>query len=186
MQTHISALPLNRLRWLLHTPLGNMQRLISINFVHHTSLRSCHLHLHWCELWLINLSPIDLDLILHSTGMMMEGKYSHMDKLLALNSCWPTKGLIQVEGETGSPLNTYEWKALCCHPDGQFVQFVIIGLQQEFRVGINCQRQCSPATTNFDTDQPQIILEHFLGRYTLVECYILSWDTNPKGFRLAL
>ena len=82
----------------------------------------------------------------------MEGKYSHMYKLLALDSCRPTlsQGLNQVEGETRSPLNMYEWKkALWCHPDGQFVQFVIDSLQSGHQLSV-------PVQSNFDTDQPQI------------------------------
>jgi len=62
-----------------------------------------------------DLSPKDLNLTWHSTGMMMEEKYSHMEKLLLLDRCRPTQGLYQVEGETGSPLNTYEWKKALTH-----------------------------------------------------------------------
>jgi len=61
-----------------------------------------------------------------------------MDKLLALDSCRPTQGLNQVEGGTENPLNAYEWKkALCCHPDGQFVQYVINGKDSEWASIVN-------------------------------------------------
>ena len=47
---------------------------------------------------------VDLDLTIHSTWMIKEGKYTYMDKLVALDSCRPTQRLHQVRRDTGSPL----------------------------------------------------------------------------------
>ena len=132
------------------------------------------------------LSPIDLDLTLRSTGMIKEGKYTYMDKLVALDSCRPTQRLHQVSRDTGSPLKIDEWnQALCCHPDEHFAQYITNGLEQGFRVGINRQCHCHPATTNLHSQQPQIIHEYLLREVHLERMLQFQLGDQPKRIQIS-
>ena len=111
-----------------------------------------------------------------------------MDKLVALDSYRSSHRtrLHYDRRETGSPLKIDEWsQALGCHPDQHFAQYITDGLKQGFRVGINRQCHCSPATTNLHSEQPQIIHEYLLREVCLGRMLHFQLGDQPEGIQIS-
>ena len=77
-------------------------------------------------------------------GAVFEGRYSYMKELVVLDSCRP--GPSEVVPDTlraalaamRTPLRVAEWgRALRGHPDREFVDYLLDGMSQGFRIGFN-------------------------------------------------
>lgn len=82
-------------------------------------------------------------LLVAPVGVVFQEQYQYMKKLALLDGCRPVTAIVIPEelrlllGEIRTPLEVAEWeRALCSHPDREFVTYLLKGMSQGFRIGI--------------------------------------------------
>ena len=94
------------------------------------------------------------------------GAYPHTANLLALNArgfCQLTPPAVEGLNHIQLPLVSKEWeKALQFHPDRAFVQYLLMGIQQGFRIGFdfNCLLSSSPINMSSANDHPSVVADY--------------------------
>ena len=72
--------------------------------------------------------------------------------LLELDSYLPVAGQVsnKMLAKVNTPLQVTEWeRAMASHPDREFVEYLLRGIREGFRIGYNYRGQtCSPASKN--------------------------------------
>ena len=130
-------------------------------------------------------SSICLDLALHCNAMIRDRQYLYISHLIALDSYRPAQGT-HVNTNTGSPLIVIQWiQMLQDHPDKIYVQWIIKGIQQGFRIGFDHCCSCYPANTNLRSQVPQIILEHLSKEVSLDRMHCYPLGSEPKGTQIS-
>jgi len=87
---------------------------------------------------------------------------------------------------TGSPLVVTQWiQMLQDHPDKTYVQWVVKGIQQGFRIGFDRHYSCYPATANLLSQVPHIISEHLSKEVRLNKMWCCPLGSEPKGTQIS-
>ena len=110
------------------------------------------------------------------------GQYEYVGSLQHLDGCRPRTSvdLPQSCREIVTPLKWKQWSQLLAgHPDQQFVQYVVQGIQQGFRVGFNYdQAKCQSASRNMpSTDSHAHIVANYLDQE--VKAHRVCGPLNP-------
>ena len=131
--------------------------------------------------------PFYLDLALHCDAIIRERQYFYTSYLIALDSCRPTQTTTPMENiTTGSPLVVTQWiQMLQDHPDKTYVQWVVKGIQQGFRIGFDRHYSCYPATANLSSQVPHIISEHLSKEVRLNKMWCCPLGSEPKGTQIS-
>ena len=99
----------------------------------------------------------------HTCGQVVQGHYRFTGDLLALEASKPGVGGSRSQ-EVWSPLSLQQWsEALSNHPDKQFVDYILAGLRDGFRIGFNRQSPLQAALSNMVSSKSEII-EEYLAR----------------------
>ena len=110
--------------------------------------------------------PVDTDL--HTKGMIQNGGYWYIKDLLSLNAYQDSKGseYTAFSGTMKVPpeeltVEVSAWKEeLSSHPDQQYVNFIISGLEEGFRIGFNCCHDLLSASSNLHIHNPTVVSEY--------------------------
>ena len=97
---------------------------------------------------------------------MIKGMYRYTNQLLALNACKPQPGeeTSKAKGGVTTPLSAAVWAVgLTEHPNPTFVEYIIKGLREGFRVGFNRVSTLKSAMSNLSVPHPEVIME-YIGR----------------------
>ena len=104
---------------------------------------------------------------------------------MALDSCRPPQATHE-NANTGSPLIITQWiQMLQDHPDKSYVQFIIKGIQQGFRIEFNRCCSCYPAITNLPSQVPHIIREHLSKEVSLNRMHCYPLGSEPRGTQIS-
>ena len=104
---------------------------------------------------------------------------------MALDSCRPPQATHE-NANTGSPLIVTQWiQMLQDHPDKSYVQFIIKGIQQGFRIGFNRCCSCYPAITNLPSQVPHVICEHLSKEVSLNRMHCYPLGSEPRGTQIS-
>ena len=93
----------------------------------------------------------------YTRGAVIKGMYRYTNQLLVLNACKPQPGeeISKVKGGVTTPLSAAVWTVgLTEHPDPTFVEYIVKGLREGFRVGFN-----RSAKSNLSVPHPEVIME---------------------------
>ena len=108
-----------------------------------------------------------------------------MSQLMALDSCRPPQATHE-NANTGSPLIITQWiQMLQDHPDKSYVQFIIKGIQQGFRIGFNHCCLCYPAITNLPSQVLYVICEHLSKEVSLNRMHCYPLGSEPRGTQIS-
>ena len=117
--------------------------------------------------------------------MTRDGQYYYMSQLMALDSCRPPQATHE-NANTGSPLIITQWiQMLQDHPDKSYVQFIIQGIQQGFRIGFNRCCSCYPAITNLPSQVSHVIRKHLSTEVSLNRMHCYPLGSEPRGTQIS-
>ena len=71
------------------------------------------------------------------------------------------------------------------HPDKSYVQFIIKGIQQGFRIGFNHYCSCYPAITNLPSHVPHVICKHLSKEVSLSRMHCYPIGSEPRGTQIS-
>ena len=120
--------------------------------------------------------------------MVKDGKYRYIDDLKALDNHCPhsTLRLPIVSWEVHTPLVLQEWiRELAVHPDQQFSQYILEGIQKGFRIGFNRSHILNSEATNFHCNNPQNVTEYLLREVSLQRMWRLPLGARPRGIHIS-
>ena len=87
-----------------------------------------------------------------------------MSHLLAFEECRPKGEPRATYSKTvSSPLMADEWQgALADHPDQEFVSYILSGIREGFRIGVELRARqlCKPAESNMPMQNPELVSEY--------------------------
>ena len=138
---------------------------------------------------LLVLSPLLVsELQTFTTGMVEDGRYRYVEDLMALDSQHPQGTLSPpiISWEVHTPLILEEWtKELAGHSDQRISQYILDGIQKEFRIGFNrsCNRSSSVSTLN--CSNPNDVKVYLQREITLGRMWKLVIGTRPRGIHVS-
>ena len=112
-----------------------------------------------------------------------------MTDLSLLNSFHQVKNVSHLifSKEVWSPLREPAWtEELVGHPDKSFVEFILQGIQEGFRIGHDRRHYLVPATSNLSIDNPQAVTEYLDREVTLGRMHVSQWKTGLQTSPLGL
>ena len=95
--------------------------------------------------------------------MVKDNTYVYLDHLLAFDICRPVEDLswLVISPEIHSPLQASVWAAdLSDHPDKAYVEYILQGISNGFRIGFNRSQHISSARGNLLIDKPEKVTEY--------------------------
>ena len=99
------------------------------------------------------------------------GNYLYTQDLLALDSHRPLRDSPTSGAQYDSPLVWEGWAQLLeHHPDRRFVEYILTGIRQGFRIGFNRDQRLRNATCNLPSQVPAVISEYLARKYPSIEC----------------
>lgn len=97
---------------------------------------------------------------------MHAGTYPYMSDLLRLDQCRPQSGTRTVQERLAgvfTPLCLEHWQSLLArHPDKEYVQYILKGIQEGFRIGFENSLSLSSARKNMHSamDNPKVVSDY--------------------------
>ena len=105
------------------------------------------------QTWILTCTP----------GHGENGSYIYLNHLLAFDSCRQVRdpsGLV-ISSEVHSPLLASAWvHELSSHPDKAFVEYILQGITNGFRIGFDRRQRIHSARTNLHLDKIAVVSEY--------------------------
>jgi len=123
-----------------------------------------------------------------SQGMVLNGSYIFMDRLLAINSCVSplSQSLLALPREVNTPLNAHQWSQdLQSHPDIRFQSYIVEGIASGFRIGFDRSHSLRSATKNLHSSKPAVILEYLEQEVCLNRTWKFPINKCSPGFHVS-
>ena len=105
----------------------------------------------------------DLDLDMYTRGMVKNCSSIYLNHLLAFDSCRQVRdpsGLV-ISSEVHSPLLASAWAhELSSHPDKAFVEYILQGITNGFRIGFDRRQRIHSTRANLHFDKIAVVSEY--------------------------
>ena len=95
--------------------------------------------------------------------MAKDNTYVYLDHLLAFGICRPVEDLpwLVISPEIHLSLHASGWVAeLSDHPDKAYVEYILQGISNGFRIGFDRKQHISSAKGNLLIDEPEAVTEY--------------------------
>ena len=99
----------------------------------------------------------------YTRGMVKDNLYVYLDHLLAFDIYRPVEDLscLVILPEIHTLLQTSVWATeLSDHPDKAYVEYILQGISNEFRISFERRQHISPARGNLLIDKPDSVKEY--------------------------
>ena len=133
---------------------------------------------------------ITIEHAIHWEGNVIGGKYNYLTDLLHLQSCTDgfqaPLGLQKISSPLTDKLSSWE-EYLQCHPDKQFRQFIIKGLEEGFHIGFNREHLCRSSSHNLLSclDHPRVVQSYIEKECSLGRMVGPFPQGEPSGLHLS-
>ena len=130
---------------------------------------------------------LDSELVKH--GLVKSSMYLYTEDLLALDSHRPTRAISTqtFQPQSYSPLVWEKWaQSLKNHPDRRFVEYLLKGIKQGFRIGFNRTQRLQNATSNLPNQAPSVISEYLARGVSFNRMVKLPVGVWPSGTHTSL
>ena len=111
--------------------------------------------------YLYYISVPDLQLQCFTQGMVDKGSYYYTDQLISLNSTSTNTNyrfISYLSLSANLPLNLSQWQQkLYHHPDKRYTKYILQGIEEGFKIGVNNSHILQSPTSNLPTPNPSII-----------------------------
>ena len=112
------------------------------------------------------------DILAHTNGLVVDGSYRYTGHLLALERCAPTGW--SADRMVSTPLVADAWETgLSGHPDRLFVEFILRGIREGFRIGFKRAAPLGSASSNMPVPQAEVVqsyLTNEVSKNRMVQC----------------
>ena len=120
--------------------------------------------------------------------MVKDNSYVYLDHLLAFDICRPVEDLscLVISSEIHSPLQASIWAAeLSDHPDKAYVEYILQGISNGFRIGFDRRQHISSARGNLLFDNPDTVTEYLQQKVLLGRMWKIPLTILPRGVHIS-
>ena len=119
--------------------------------------------------------------------MVKDNAYVYLDHLLAFDICRPVEDLscLVISSEIHSPLQVSVWAAeLSDHPDKAYVEYILQGISNGFRIDFDRRQHISAARGNL-IDKPDAVTEYLQREVLLGRMWKIPLTILPRGVHIS-
>ena len=130
----------------------------------------------------------DMDLDMYTRGMVKNGSYVYLNHLLGFDSCKPVTdpSSLVISSEVHSPLLASVWaQELSSHPDKAFVEYIIQGITNGFRIGFDRRQSIYSANANLHLDKVEVVSEYLHREELLGRMWKIPLAVLPRGIHIS-
>ena len=136
--------------------------------------------------WSFHITGLQLNLSLFKSGMVNDGSYHYMEDLLALSSHQGAAGGSPLYASSHSPLVLESWrKLLIHHPDRMYVNYILSGIAEGFRIGFDRTHNLQKASENMPSKVPSVISEYLAREVSLNRMIKLPRGVYPQDVHIS-
>ena len=118
--------------------------------------------------------------------MVNDGSYHYREDLLALSSHQGAAGGSPLYASSHSPLVLESWrKLLIHHPDRMYVNYILSGIAEGFRIGFDRTHNLQKASENMPSKVPSVISEYLAREVSLNRMIKLPRGVYPQDVHIS-